>query len=224
MAHTSGAPTGKSYRVAGWTGVASGLTGLIAFGLLVTALAARISGGDERAWEHLIRAHDVGVILQSIFMLPVVFALYNLGCQQSLKVSRIALSLGLVALSLIVLFLVLTIAKAIWDVLYMLPQGLLGFWLIAVNRSMSPTFPKSLRILGTIAGAGLVLVAVFPIGYAAFVDSLGLHGPVPFDYVPPQAVIANVVVHLILLIGTFMGVATYPIWAALLGRKLLHMS
>jgi hypothetical protein len=224
MAQTSAATTLTSYRFAGWMGVASGITGLIAFGLLITALAGRISGGDERAWEHLIRTHDVGVILQSIFMIPVVFALYKLGRQQSVKVSRTTVPLGIVALSLIVAFLVLTVAKVIWDVLYILPQGLLGFWLIGVNRIMSPTLPRSLRILGVVSGAGLVLVAAFPIGYASFVDALGLHGPVPFDYVPPQAVIANAIVHIVLVIGTFMGVATYPIWAALLGRKLLHMS
>jgi hypothetical protein len=223
MAQNSAATTGTSYRFAGWTGLVSGTTGFIAFGLLIAALVGRISGGDERAWEHLIRAHDVGVILQSIFMVPVVFALYNLSCQQSVKVGLAAPSLGIAALSLIVLFLVLTIAKVIWDVLYMLPQGLLGFWFIAVNRIMSGTLPRSLRILGTVAGAGLVLVAFFPIGYATFVDSLGLHGPVPFDYVPPQAVVANAIVHIVLVIGTFMGVATYPLWASLLGRRLLHM-
>jgi hypothetical protein len=224
MDQTPVATIGTSYRFAGWTGASSGAIGVIAFGFLVAALAGRVSSGDEQSWEHLIRVHDVGVILQSILMIPVVFALYNLGRQRSEKVSRTAAALGLVALSLIIALLALTVAKAIWDVLYMIPQGLLGFWLIAVNRSTSPKSPRSLRILGTVSGVGLVLVAAFPIGYAIFVDPLGLHGPVPFDYVPPQAVIANATVHIVLVVGTFMGVATYPIWAALLGRKLLHMS
>lgn len=221
-----GSPTtmGPSYRFAGWAAVASGVVGIVAFGFLIAALAGRISGGNERAWEHLIRTHDVAVILQSIFMVPVVLALYDLGRQHSRKVGRATAVLGIVALLFVALFLQLTVAKIIWDVLYMIPQGLLGFWLIAVNRSMSSFLPRSLTRLGTIAGVGIVIVASFPIGYGILVDPIGFHGSVPFDYVPPQATTANAIVHIVLLIGTFMGVAPYPVWASLLGGRLLRKS
>ena len=159
-----------------------------------------------------------------MFMIPVVFALHSLGGQRSPGVSRATAAVGVLALSLIVLFLLLIFAQALWDVIYMVPQGVLGLWLIVVSQLVSSELPRSLTRLGTVAGVGLVLVAAFPIGFGIFVDPIGFHGPIPFDYVPHQAHMANVIVHIILLIGTFVGVTTYPIWATLLGRRLLRKS
>lgn len=210
------------YRFAGRAAIASGVIGIMAFGFLITGIAGRAAGGVERAWEDLVRIHDIGVILQSIFMIPVVLALHSLGRQRSPGVSRATVALSVAALSLVVLFLLLIFANVVWDVLYMIPQGLLGVWLIVVNRLLSSTFPRSLTRLGTVAGVGLVLVAAFPIGFGIFVDPIGFHGPVPFDFDPPQANTANAIVHMVLLVGSFMGVTTYPIWATLLGRKLLR--
>jgi hypothetical protein len=210
------------YRFAGWAGITSGVIGILAFGFLIAALVGRISSGDERTWEILIRSHDVGVILQSVFLLPVVLAVKSLGHQQSASVGRATAAVGVAALSLVVLFLLLTFVK-VWDAMYMIPQGVLGVWLIVVNRQATGVFPRSLTRLGQVSGVGLLLVGAFPISYAIFVDPIGFHGPVPFDSVPPQAPTANAIVHIVLLIGTFMGVTTYPIWAALLGRRLLRM-
>ncbi len=77
--------------------------------------------------------------------------------------------------------------------------------------------------LGIVCGVGLVLVAAFPIGYGMFVDPAMFHGPITDNTSePPGTETANGILHVVLLIGTFMGVATYPIWAALVGRRLLR--
>jgi hypothetical protein len=221
-AQNSSTAIGPSSRFAGWSAIASGVVGIIAFGFLIAALFGRISGGNEQDWERLIRTHDMGVILQSIFMVPVVFLFRPLDHLPSPGVSRATTMLGLLALSLIVLAVSLIFAHAVWDALYMIPQGLLGVWLIAVSQLGSTEMPRGLTRLGKVAGVGLVLVAAFPISYAIFVDPIGFHGPVPFDYVPPQATTANVIVHVVLLLGTVIGVAMYPIWSILFGRGLLR--
>ncbi len=220
-AQASATTTGSSYRFAGWAAITSGVIGIIAYGFLWAFLVRRISGGNEETCIPLIRTHDVGVVLQSLFMIPVVFTLGGMGSQHSRGVSRATVAVGVAALSLIVLCLLLIFVNVISDEIYMVPQGVLGMWLIVVNRLVSSVLPRSLTRLGTVVGIGLVLVAAFPIGSVIFVDPR--IGPIPFDYQPPKGTdMANGILHIVLLIGSFMGVATYPIWATLLGRRLLR--
>jgi hypothetical protein len=128
--------------------------------------------------------------------------------------------LGLLAISFTVLLLTLNFVKVIADVLYMVPQGIFGAWLIIVNWRTSGILPKGLRRLGIASGIGLVLVGTYPILYVLFVNTVILHGPVPKDYIDPETS-ANIIAHIVLLIGTFMGVTTYPIWSILFGRRLI---
>lgn len=214
---TSSSTIGSSYRFAGWSAIVSGTTGIIGFGFLVAALVGRGAGAGG---EHLIRSHDAAVVLQSIFMIPVVFALRNLIGQPSSSTSRAIAVVGVTALLLVVLFLLLIFANLMWDALYMIPQGVFGVWLIVANRWLSSVLPRGLTRLGAVAGVGLVLVGTFPIGYSIFVDPNGLHGPIPFDSASPPPTMADTILHVVLLIGTLMGVATYPLWATLLGRRL----
>ncbi len=213
---------GSPYRFAGWAAITSGAIGIVAYALLWAAIVSRIRGAEESAWVILFRTHDWGVILQSLLMIPVVFALGAIGSQHSRGVSRATVAVGVAALSLIVLCLLLTFANVIADSIYMVPQGVLGIWLIVVNRLLPSVLPRSLRWLGIVCGVGLVLVAAFPIGYGMFVDSAIFHGPDTHAPEPPGTETANSIVHNVLSIGTFMGVTTYPIWAALVGCRLLR--
>jgi len=92
---------------------------------------------------------------------------------------------------------------------------------MVVNRRLSSVLPRSLTRFGTVVGFGLLLVGTFPLAYGIFVDPIGLRGPVPHDY-PNLETTANAITHIVLLVGTFMGVVTYPIWTILLGRQLLR--
>lgn len=88
------------------------------FAFLIAALVGRISGGGERSWELLIKTHGAGVILQSVFMIPVVLTLDSLCRQHSPAVRRVAIAVGVAALSLVVLLVLLTFANVVWDAMY----------------------------------------------------------------------------------------------------------
>lgn len=210
-----------SYRLAGWAAIASGAIGLLAHGFLWAFLVSRLSGGDERTCMPLLRTHDAGVIFQALFLIPVVIALGGVGGQHSRGGGRATVAMGVMAASLIVLSLLLVFVNVATDGTFMVSQGVLGIWLIVASRLASNGLPRYLKWLGTVAGVGLVLVAAFGIGYFIFVDSR--IGPVPFDYQPPKGTeMANDILHGILLIGSFMGVTTLPIWTALVGVWLLR--
>ena len=75
-----------------------------------------------------------------------------------------------------------------------------------------------------VVGVGLLLVGIFEVGYAIFVSPIGLLIPAaPIeDLEIPVDTTANIILHNILVIGSFMGVLTLPIWTIILGRKLLR--
>ena len=212
--------------VAGWAAITSGVIGLVAFGFLIAFLVKRLFlAGTEADCIPLLRTHDAGVILQSLLMMPIVLTLARIAGQRTSGTSRATVSLGVSALLLVALFLLLIFAKAVNDDLYMIPQGLLALWLIIENRRLSGVLPRGLTRLGIVAGVGLLLVAIFPIGFTLLVDPSHLTSWTPFDYQPPPGTdTANSIIHILLLIGTFSGVATYPIWTLLLGHRLLRES
>jgi hypothetical protein len=213
------AATPSRSHLAGWAAVVSGVIGLLAFVFLILVLALRLT--VPRFPELMFRIHDAGVIAQSLLMIPVAFALDRVARERSAGQSPAVLALGVGALLFVVLLLGLIFANAVWDVLYMVPQGVLGIWLIVINRRLSGVLPRGLTRFGIICGIGLLLCGTFPLAYAAFVDSAGLHGAIS-DAAEGPSTPANGITHIVLLIGTFMGVATFPIWSVLLGRRLLR--
>ncbi len=64
------------YRFAGGAAIASGVIGIIAFVSLIGFLVLR--GEASQNGVVPIRVHDICVILQFLFLIPVVIALYNL--------------------------------------------------------------------------------------------------------------------------------------------------
>jgi len=215
-------PTGPAYRSAGRAAIASGAIGLIAYGFLWAFLITRVSGANARTFVPLIRIHDVAVMLQSILLIPVVLTLGSIVGERSPGARRPIVIGGVAALSLMILSLVLITANLISDGFFMLWQGLLGVWLIVVNRRVSSVFSRGLTRFGMVVGVGLAIVGTFPVGFAIFVDPS--FGPVPWDYEPPPGTEkADAILHTILVIGGFIGIATQPFWSALIGRRLLTM-
>lgn len=213
------------YRIAGRAAIASGAIGIIAFGLLIGFLVKRISGSPEQICIPLIRAHDVAAILQFVLMAPVVFALNDIATRAGNGRGRATFLIGLGSIALIFLCLALIFIKVVPDDMYMIPLGLFGVWLIGANRHLSSFLPRSLTRLGTLAGIGLVLIGIFPIAFTIFVDHAHFFGWTPFDYQPPPGTdTANGISHILLVSGTFTGLATLPIWAALVGRRMLKAS
>lgn len=110
------------------------------------------------------------------------------------------------ALSLLVLCALVWIANFVEDDFYMVPQRVLGVWLMIVNRRLSSPGFRALARFGMVVGFGLLLVGTFPIAYVIFVKPTGLHS---FETDPETT--ANAIIHNVLVIGTFMGVLTYPV-------------
>jgi hypothetical protein len=95
----------------------------------------------------------------------------------------------------------------------MAPLGFVGVWLIAVNWLAGGVISIVLRIMGIIAGLGLVIVGAsffFLGGLAVLTDG-------PFAYAN------NVSFHIGIRIGGIPGFILYPIWAIMFGRSLLRM-
>ena len=207
-------------RLPGRLAIISGVFGIAAFACLVVFLVMRPS--DPHTSHLLLRSHDVGVIVQSLCLIPFAFALDAIARRQTHGTSRVMVAAAVTFLILIVVLMVLSFANVVADVLYMIPQGAVGVWLITACLQHANGLPKGLRRLGIVAGVGLILISFFPIGYALFVDPAILHGPISDnDPAPPGTERANGIVHMVLAIGTLIGCSMYPLWSALAGRWLL---
>lgn len=212
-----------SHRSAGRSAIASGVIGIIAYIFLIGYLAIR--NQDAQNGVVPIRVHDFCVVLQFLFLIPVVFSFFKLIQEHSPNMSQAMLNVGVGALCFTALFLLLNFPKILADTLYMFPQGIFGVWVIIACWRMKKVIPQWLRWFGIIIGFGLMLVGIFPIGYAIFVDSVILHIPAPSDEVMekiPADTTANIFLHQLIWIGTFMGVLTLPIWTILIGARFLR--
>jgi len=173
----------------------------------------------------LIRVHDFCVILQFLSLIPLVFAFYKLIQRQSPNTSQAVLYVGIGSLGFTALFLSLNFPKIVADVLYMFPQGVFGVWLMNACWRLKGLTALWLRAFGVVVGLGLALVGLFPLGYAIFVNIIILHIPAASNEVIgkiPLDTPANVFLHQILWVGSFMGVLTLPIWTILTGARLLR--
>jgi hypothetical protein len=207
-------------RFAGRLAIVSGVFGIAAFACLIVFLVTRPS--DQQTSHILLRSHDAGIILQSLCLMPFALALGAIARQQSPESSRVMGTAAVAFLGLVVLLVLLGFVNVVADVLYMIPQGAVGGWLIAVCLQKANGLPKGLRILGVVAGVGLILISLFPIGYSLFVDPAMLRGPISDDApTPPGTDGANGIVHMVLAAGTLIGCSMYPLWSALAGRWML---
>ncbi len=116
----------------------------------------------------------------------------------------------------------LSFFKVVADVLYMIPQGAVGVWLIVVCRQSANGPTARLAKTGHRRRDRSPIDQHIPHRLRTFVDSAILHGPISDDDpTPPGTDRANGIVHLALAIGTLIGCSTYPIWTALAGRWLI---
>jgi hypothetical protein len=161
----------------------------------------------------LITSNYVGVMLQALFMVPVALVLHTIGRQRSLGVSRVAVMVGIVALGgVAVLRFMLLVDPRISDILFMAPMGFVGVWLIAVNWLLAGVLTTPIRVAGTVAGLGLVVLGAsffFLGGLVVLTDG-------------PLAYASDVDFHVGIAIGGLPGLVVFPIWTIFLGGKLLR--
>ena len=214
---------GPSYRKAGWAAIASGLIGISAFGLLITAVTTRATWIPSDGVQMLFNSHDFGVALQFLLLLFTIFGLRTLANQTPPGLGKAAFATGVWAVIFVVLLVLLGVdGKIVSNGFYIFPQGIFGAWLIAVNWRLSGALPAWQRWFGMIVGLGLVLTGACFVGitYVYFPDSLAIP-PVAPEKMKEVISPANTFFHQLLPISSFMGVATLPIWTILTGFQLL---
>lgn len=155
----------RSPRFVGWASIAAGTLGLLALGVLILALKARASDAAINPYANRIgvsragfRAHDLGTVLQALLMIPAVLVSSELTGADRDKTRRLV-ALGLIGQITVALFLLLAFASNVSDMLYMLPQGLVGLWLILVSARTRYSLSRGATWIGMISGIGLVIIA-----------------------------------------------------------------
>jgi hypothetical protein len=214
--------TNLQYRSAGWYAIASGIIGALAFGFLMTYLKIREENFAQGIF--FLRFHDGGAVLQFLLLIPVVLVLHKLLQKRTSTIKQTTLKIGIGSLVFTALFLLLTIPKILSDVLYLFPQGVFGVWLIFVNWRMKGILSKGLVWFGIVVGTGLAISGIFPVGYAIFVDTIILQIPAASDEAVQKIATdttANIVLHQLVGIG-LVGVVMLPVWAIVIGRRLLR--
>ncbi len=208
-----------SYSTAGRAAIGSGIFGILAIGSLLGYLVLRNTSEAEGIF--ISKFHDAAAIFQFLLLIPVAYAICKLSQKTSAGINKPLFNFSIAAISFTTLSLLLSFPKITTVVFYMFPQGIFGVWLMIVNWRKRRIAHPALRWFGLIVGLGLALVGVFVIGFAIFVntDAITIPAP-PMKYYPETQ--ANLFLHQILYIGSFMGVFTLPFWTILMGRLLLR--
>ena len=213
------------YRSVGWAAIASGVLALIAFVSLIAYLTTTPQeildsqvildpGVMPPMSRFLLASNSVEIAFQSLLMIPVALALHAFGHRRSPVASRAALALGILGLCGVALFQLLPLINPkVSDIFFMGPTGFVGAWLIAINWVLASVLSGRLRIVGTVAGIGLVIVGASFFFLAPGVDVL---------ITRPLAYANDVDFHNGIAIGGVPGNILYPIWAILVGRSLLR--
>ncbi|HET9696133.1 MAG TPA: hypothetical protein VFP40_04640, partial [Terriglobales bacterium] len=123
----------------------SGVFGLLAFSFILAALFVREDAG-RRLGDLMFRGHDVAAVLQSLFMIQVIAAVKG---EAGWRMSRTSYWTGSTALWAVICLLLLTIFHLVNDMLYMVPMGVFGAWLIGAVWA-SDVLPRYIRWLGTV--------------------------------------------------------------------------
>lgn len=217
--------TAQAYRTGRWA-LLAGILGIVAVGLLITALAAptpEVNG--MRRETSLFAWQNGGVIPQALAMIPVTLGLHRLSADSAAGPRVGLLWLGLVAQVSLIVTSALLFPGLVSDMLYMGPIGLVGLWLLLVNRPKDEPMSKGVAWTGRVAGAGLLAVGAGFVIYGAAVAPAVFIRPLTNAEIDAQSLTTgNLVAHVLMAVGTLLGRLIYPIWALLLGRQLIGRS
>jgi hypothetical protein len=201
----------------------SGAIGILAVGLLIAALAAPTpSPASMRRETTLFAWQNAAVILQALGMIPVTLGLHHLGKFETGVGRPVNVALGLIAQLMLIVTSALLFTDTVSDMLYMAPVGLVGLWLLAINRRSDRLFSRGLVWTGRVAGAGLMTVGVGFVIYGVFVAPAVFIRPLSAAEIDAQSLtLANLVAHICMAAGTLFGRIVYPAWTIFLGLRFL---
>jgi hypothetical protein len=129
-------PIASSLRKTAWTTLCSGIIGLVAIGCLIAAVTTRSTWSLSSHVYLLFRAHDIGIVLQFLLLIPLDLGLQKSSSELHPGVSRGAVAWGISAIVLVAILLLLGVGKVVNDIAYMLPQGVFWAWLILISARL----------------------------------------------------------------------------------------
>lgn len=213
-------------RRTGVLAVASGLLGLLGVGLLIGALAAPTPAPDSmRRATSLFAWQNAAVVLQALMMIPVTLGLFQAGRNLNRNGDTLTASIGLLGQITLVLAAGLLFTGTVSDMLYMAPIGLVGVWLLLISRKTDETSTRAIVWTGRVAGVGLVLVGAGFVIYGALVAPAVFMRPLSNAEIDAQSLTTpNLIAHVCMALGTLLGRLIYPIWAIILGRRMVRLA
>ena len=209
-------------RSVGRLALISGLIGLIGFGFLVMALSTPPpSPGTLRRATDPFRWQDASIIIQSLMMLPVSFGFISILRGKPATFSEPQVLFGLIAFGTLCISSALIFSGTVSDMFYMLPQGLVGLWVVWVSGRLSVQLGHGVLWLGRISGFGLILIGLGFVIYGVFVAPRIFAGLLSNQEMDSKTwTPANILAHMLMAAGTILGRALNPFWLLLLGRRL----
>ena len=206
-----------------WLAIVSGLLGLCSFVSLIAyittpAIQMQDSGAVPPVGQRLLAIQFLSSAAQVLMMIPVAIGLYRIEGRRLAGAGSRGLGIAWVVLGVVafagvgLLRLAAMVDPALSDILFMLPMGLVGVWLIGVNWKNAVALPGWMRILGGVAGIGLAGVGLnflFNGGMAVFSKD-------------PMAYGNDVNFHIGLGLFGFPGFTLFAIWSLLLGLRYLR--
>jgi hypothetical protein len=204
--------------------IASSIIAIAGFAVLAAALAAPPPApGTLRRSEDLFRWQDGVVLVQALMMFPVSLGLRSLWPAQVGGTRSPLILAGLLSQAALAGVLLIRFADLTADLVYMIPQGLVGAWVIAFNVQTRGMLNKWVRWLGMIAGFGLLLVGAGALIYGVFVAPEMFVRPLTDAEIDAQTwTQPNIIAHICMAAGTLLGRALYPVWLLILGIILLR--
>jgi hypothetical protein len=155
-------------------------------------------------------------------MLPVAFSLVSMLRGKPASFSDPLVVFGLIAFGTLCVSSALIFSGTVSDMFYMLPQGLVGLWVVWISGRLSVPMGRGVFWLGRISGVGLILIGLGFVIYGVFVAPRIFVGPLSNAEIDAQTwTRANILAHLLMAAGTLLGRALNPFWLLLLGRRLL---
>jgi hypothetical protein len=208
------------YRSIPWLAILSGLLGICSFVSLIAyittpAIQMQDSGAVPPMGKHLLMIQFLSSAAQVLMMIPVAIWLYRMKGLRSPGLGPNQKGLGWTVLGIAALAgvgglrLAAMVDTAISDILFMLPMGLVGAWLLAVNWQNLAALPGWMRIWGGLAGIFLIGVGLnflFNGGMAVFSKD-------------PMAYGNDVRFHIGLGLCGFPGFTLFASWSVLLGLR-----
>lgn len=215
-----------NFRRTGEIALVSGVLGILAVGLLVAALVAPTPApGTMRRATSFFAWQNGFVVLQALSMIPVTLGLFRATSQTNPDGRLLAVSVGLLAQIALIPSAGLLITGTVSDMLYMAPIGLVGLWLLLINKRDGELFTPGIVWAGRIAGFGLLLIGVGFMIYGIFVAPAVFIRPLTDAELDAQSLTtANLIAHVCMAAGTLLGRLLYPIWIVVLGRRMIQLT